>query len=59
MPIIRAMEAQETEALLAKDSQLMRIFFFNNPESKAKLKNVLYQEFNGLTRTDKLLRSLK
>ena len=59
MPIIRAMEAQGMEALLAKDSQLMRIFFFNNPETKTKLKDLLYQEFNQTTRTDKLLQGLQ
>lgn len=58
MPIIRAMEDHGMEALLAKDSQLMRIFFFKNPETKSKLKEVLYKELNQETRTDKLLRSL-
>ena len=57
--IIRAMEAQGMEALLAKDSQLMRIFFFKNPKTKSRLKSVLYQEFNETTRTDKLLESIQ
>ncbi|MDA0771442.1 MAG: class I SAM-dependent methyltransferase [Cyanobacteria bacterium] len=57
--IIRAMEAQGMEALLAKDSQLMRIFFFQNAEIKARLKDILYKEFNGITRTDKFLKSIQ
>lgn len=57
--IIRAMEAQGMAALLAKDSQLMRIFFFQNTKTKTRLKELLYKNFNGKTATDSMLESLQ
>lgn len=56
--IIRALEAQGMEALLAKDSRLTRIFFFQDAETKARLKELLYKELNETTRTDRLLKQI-